>query len=657
MSADLRIINGVHIATLRGALDGARGSKLVTDVRSSVPRGSKVVLDCAGMDRMDVEGLRQLLALKRWADRDDGQLVIAAMPQEGLDVVANNGCDGMFDIKPSVPAALQSLGAEPVAEPDQEPLERYEDEWVSPPPMSPTGYDDNPVAPPAYQDVSEPASNQWGYEPEEPRAIIEDGWAKREPSKPASPAGGMASSDWSSGTDVDQAWERFAQQSPAPGKARSSRDPNAIPFWKKPVFIVTLLLLFLVGGVTAWLLTRQEPMALEVSPMEVEVEEGRGLSNVTIVLHHGDRVEEVDKLPAGLSLDPPVDGESEEKVYGITGFIAVGENSSPTRTVTVSFVGRRGDEVTESPKTLRITILRKKQEVKWNQPFNQPPLTEGEPANGYSVLVFGAASGAGSVTTTGMPDGLYWAESPTEKGVWQLSGTPSTPGTYTLSDVTAISPTGDRTSYPGVPIQLVVAKRPPPPPPPPPPIEIPGQDEKIENVNGLDHKLRDMLMRRIDGMAGNFDEDFSDTEISQLKGAVQRLKAAKLVGRVTFNNGESSISPALAEQVRELLLRDDNRELLERDDCYIVVVGYASTTGSRQTNIILSKKRARALDDIIFQTFDRKKRANLCGDYGPTDIHGGDDGNNRTAEIFAGLIDMSPVERSLAEKFRDRFNR
>lgn len=654
MSVDLRNNNGIHIATVSGALDAGTGSTLLDSIKTAVKsltikKGDSLILDGAGIDSMDVQGLRQLMGVKR-AIGEDGVFILTGLQPAVWDVMVSNGCENMFEVKPSVPAAMQSLGASPYPEPayEGEPtLSNYDTGWdPSAQPADPDPYAYEPAATPAapvpqgydsfdpYQPP--PANGGWDDEP-----LIQGG-GKPANTPPAAAAGGWGNTE---------EWANYERASGGYGNAAAA-EPKATPFWKKPAFIITLVTVILVVGVVAFILTRPKPMMLVVQPESVEVEEGRGVQ-VKISLQHGESLDEpVQGLPDGLQINPlAVDESSDFREFEIRGELGPGTGGTEGREATVTFYGRRGVELSE-PGTLHIKIKRKKLEVRWNTPFSQPKLIEGEPAKGYSTLV----KGAKSVSASGMPDGLFWTQCPNEPDAWELTGTPSKFGLFQLASVSAISATSDRSDYTGPPIVLNVEQRKqePPPPPPPPPDVVPRTREQIQQPNGLDHVMRDMLLKRIDGMEGNFEQDFSRGDIEQLRKTIEKLKNAKLVGRVTFENSKATISPELKDKVKALLLRDDNKQLLEHPQCYIVVVGYASSTGSMQANVTLSKKRAKALDAVIQEALG--KRADLCGDFGPTDIHG-EELENRSAEIFAGLIEISPGEKVLADKFRYRFNR
>lgn len=651
MSADLRITNGVHIATVRGALDGTRGTALVSEIKASVERGGSVVLDCAGMDRMDVEGLRQLLALKRWADKDNGKLVIAAMAPDAWEVVTTNGCDSMFEVKPSVPAALQALGVnaapEPAAFDPTAPAPSYDDYYKAPEPQrQPDPYTAPPAAVPAYEvptyEQSSPLTQVYEdpYQSYKPQDTTENIWVSptldSAPTVPATPV----RDSWSEGNDVDRAWEQFEKQSSPAARGRSVADPNAVSFWKKPLFLIGTLLILVVAGGLIWFLTRPKPMELTLETPELVVEEGKTpKTDVRIVLKHGESLE-TGSLPEGLELSDISDSDSsEQKVYTIGGTLKPGLGD---RILKVAIAGVREGESTPA-ETLVVKTLRRKLAVDWNVPISLPPMQEGEPVVGYSRI----ATGATKVEAVGLPDGLRIEQMTSQAGAWQLVGTPSQAGSFTLTSVTGTSETGDVSSYPG-PITVTVAARPapvapvnpvadvPPPPPPPPPV---------------DDAMREILLVRIDGMAGKFD----DSEIRRLREMVNRLQAARRLGRVEeFAPGQATVSPSLEQDVSSMLKSAAYSELLKHPDCYIVVVGYASRTGGKILNDRISRDRARALNVIVKSALGRE--ADLCGAYGATTIHGESLAANQSAEIFAGILQLNPAEKELADRFRDRFN-
>ena len=69
----------------------------------------------------------------------------------------------------------------------------------------------------------------------------------------------------------------------------------------------------------------------------------------------------------------------------------------------------------------------------------------------------------------------------------------------------------------------------------------------------------------------------------------------------------------------------------------------------------LSRARAAGVNRLLRELIGRG--ADLCGDYGPTDIVSEDKLGNQAVEVFAGTIDLPSILSDVADKFKDEFNR
>lgn len=163
--------------------------------------------------------------------------------------------------------------------------------------------------------------------------------------------------------------------------------------------------------------------------------------------------------------------------------------------------------------------------------------------------------------------------------------------------------------------------------------------------------MRTFLMERIE-KANNH---FTDSDKALLREIVGRLKEARLVKTVEFGVNKTSLSSAEASELKEVLRKPKIAKLLDDKDCQILIVGYASTTGSHARNVKLSQQRAQAVNSLL--QGEIKRSADLCGDYGPTDIISSKEAGNRVVEIYIGTIEISKTEQVLADMFKKDFNR
>jgi hypothetical protein len=165
--------------------------------------------------------------------------------------------------------------------------------------------------------------------------------------------------------------------------------------------------------------------------------------------------------------------------------------------------------------------------------------------------------------------------------------------------------------------------------------------------------MRKFLLERIERLPVRYTQD--DRE--NLRLVVRRLQQAKLVQRVRFEHeGQTAVSPAETAKLLAALKTADTARLFKEKECRIVVVGYASLTGSLSSNVRISKFRAKAVRDLMRGAMGRN--ADLCGDYGPTDVvEPGALQENRAVEIYAGTMDLPEDLRRPAQHFVDDFNR
>ena len=163
--------------------------------------------------------------------------------------------------------------------------------------------------------------------------------------------------------------------------------------------------------------------------------------------------------------------------------------------------------------------------------------------------------------------------------------------------------------------------------------------------------MRTFFLERIE-KANNH---FTDADKTLLRVIVGRLKEARLVTTVKFDVNQTNISPSQTAALKKALREPDTARLLENADCQLLVVGYASKTGSYARNVKLSQQRSQRVNEVLRNEINRK--ADLCGDYGPTDLVSSSEAGNRVVEIYAGTIEINKSEQIVADMFKKDFNR
>ena len=120
-----------------------------------------------------------------------------------------------------------------------------------------------------------------------------------------------------------------------------------------------------------------------------------------------------------------------------------------------------------------------------------------------------------------------------------------------------------------------------------------------------------------------------------------------------------ALGKSLAAEDAELkaaLQTVDNTALFKDPACQIVVVGYASKTGNPVSNVKISKLRASNVNRFLKGIVGHY--ADLCGDYGPTNVlDQSADEKNRAVEVYAGTLEPSSDMQANAEQFKRDFNR
>lgn len=697
MPLALQSVNGVHVAALSGPLDNSAGTDLVATIKSSVEKGASIILDCTQVSGMDVAGFKHLLALHRWSQVGNGRLVLAGMSPEAWSLIVENHCENTFESRPSVPAAFQALGVsgDPATTPPPPPAASGYDAYPEPPPYptggSASGMDDPyaqtfpaaggedpwqtmPNVPPA-QPPSFPSSSP----PPLPAASAWDAPGTSSSWETPAAAGGGSSWDSAPAPAAEEGgdpWARYQDGPDANGKGEAKKAAGKS---KLPLILGLLAVLLLLAAGGWWWMDASKVPVVEISESSIEVQEGKEPRAVEISVQHGMIDVEAVQLPDGLYLveEPPLEEDENRRIYSLLGSPKQGAES-----MEVSLVAAREPGSDRRSEPVQLSIEIKPKPMEWT--FTPPKLQVGTAidAASYTKIVTGARQ-VGYADPAAAPDGLVIQPMPGTQDGWMLAGTPRTAGTVKL-DFKATPARGEPEvrSY-----TLNIEAAPPPPepvaPPPaaseagtvamtppadgsapnalaaagqapgaqvPPAPTTPSAEEVAEKAR-LDGAMRTFLLERIE----KANDHFTELEKNQLRAMVGMLQEAKMIARVTFPTGKTSLIEREKRILKEALSDADNLKLLEDADCEILVVGYASPSGSPAMNIRLSRQRASTVNDFLRSSLGRD--ADLCGDYGPTDIVSTEQLGNQAVEIFAGKIALPEELESSAKKFKDDFNR
>ena len=312
-------------------------------------------------------------------------------------------------------------------------------------------------------------------------------------------------------------------------------------------------------------------------------------------------------------------------------------------TLTVNGKDDVGKDVT--PKSMRVRVL---------APVDWAKQTTIEHVAGQPLLGMQLAANATLVDAKWYPPtpdlGLK-VQADAATGKILLDGTPPAAGAATLR-VTATAGAGSKQGSQDFTIKIAAAPNVPPPDPGTGPgIVIPPSQE------GIDPDFKIKLLSLIERAPT---VHFTSKDKDNLRIVVEKLTEARRVAFVRFGNGSSTISPQEKEKLQQDLEEEAAKELLGHHDCQVFIIGFASLSGSVSTNIRLSKQRAAAVNREM-RRITRGKEADLCGDYGPTDVLDAVDGDleagNRAVAVYAGKLALNPLEKSQADEFKTYFNR
>ena len=410
----------------------------------------------------------------------------------------------------------------------------------------------------------------------------------------------------------------------------------------KGVLWLSLAAGLVIAAVAAWWLFGSHKPVLTLSAASTDVEEdGKEVDEVTARVQHGRLVETSwSNLPKGLYFEPPGE-DSGTRTYTLRGKAEPGAT-----TTTVQLEATNDDGQLTAPVSFTVNVKEKPMSWELNT-LQSLGLKVGTRIWMTSKFLVNVDSVS---VENGLPPGLTVERIPGHNRDWQLAGTPTAAGSFPVAFM-ASSPTGKRERES---CTLEVAAI--------PQATIPGTtapDRKVSPgpdmvaVPEIDDGLRRFLLDRIE----NLPKRYSDKERENLRTVVGTLRQARLIDRVVFEHeGQTEISPAQSAELKAALQTADNTALFKDPACQIVVVGYASKTGNPASNIKISKLRAYNVNRSLKETVGHN--ADLCGDYGPTNVvDQAADEKNRAVEVYAGTLEPSSDMQANAERFKRDFNR
>ena len=599
MNHTVEVSGNAVIATVPGALDGEAARGLSAALREKSFPGAIVILEMSGVTSVDVEGITQLVTLKRRAEREQGRLILAAPAYEVMDALRSNGLDRDFETAPSREAALAAAGGASPHAPAPPPVMHEEPEpFHSAPPA--VRAPDEPVR---RREADEGGANEW----------VKPGAGNPERAAPPPVAAAPP------------------QMPGAPNKKKKSPLP----------IIIVLLLLLGGGGAAAWyFFLRKQSMVL---PQEGEWSRVEGTDTefeikfrdaFALALKEG-------VLPEGLYLSESIkdyaDGLKSQMVTGST---------RETGDHTFSVIARpAGDGEPSSPVTFKFKITAEEVKDVSGGKLRDDLMVKMPLLSGVQRL----AGGCVKATAEGLDGTGLGVKTDIARRVAHLEGTPTKDGVikFTVKAANAdgqekefaytvtVKPEPKPIEVPVVPVVPdpdpkipktgpkpdPIPKPPPPPPPPPPPLL------KLEPA------MLTMLSERIEKSR------FPEGEKMQMRAAVNQVQGAERLAIVRFQHGERSISAeskaALEQSLGAVaaLAKKENRDKMD-----FVVIGYASRRGGTLAqNVAISKARAASVESVL-KSGALTIQPKFTGDYGATDVLGTNEDDNRVVEIYAVIV-------------------
>jgi anti-sigma B factor antagonist len=99
----------ITVVQLEGRLDSTTAPTTEDLILPHAGPNCKILVDMRGVSYMSSAGLRMLLLLKRAIAQNDGQVVLAEVPNKLLDIMSMTGFLQFFTVHETLDSAIESL--------------------------------------------------------------------------------------------------------------------------------------------------------------------------------------------------------------------------------------------------------------------------------------------------------------------------------------------------------------------------------------------------------------------------------------------------------------------------------------------------------------------------------------------------------------------
>lgn len=111
MITDMKQVDGVHIATLGGDIDGRSAPQIQETLLPLVSENCKILLDMSHVTYMSSAGLRILLLLYRQIADNAGRVVLVGLPEKIWDTMSITGFLDFFEAYGTMAEGMAALQA------------------------------------------------------------------------------------------------------------------------------------------------------------------------------------------------------------------------------------------------------------------------------------------------------------------------------------------------------------------------------------------------------------------------------------------------------------------------------------------------------------------------------------------------------------------
>lgn len=109
MIIEMKEVDGVHIATLGGDIDGRSAPQVQETLLPLVSENCKILLDMSHVTYMSSAGLRILLLLYRQISDNAGRVVLVGLPEKIWDTMSITGFLDFFEAYATIPEGMAAL--------------------------------------------------------------------------------------------------------------------------------------------------------------------------------------------------------------------------------------------------------------------------------------------------------------------------------------------------------------------------------------------------------------------------------------------------------------------------------------------------------------------------------------------------------------------